>query len=133
MDGAGNICLRENRNQSTGGISNPNTGESFINYGAGAYGLPRDPDVGVLAHELGHQFGVNSPPSKLGTLGDYAHNISDDNIIDGANAYLRMGFRNERVIPPLKRGGLLGTEPIVIREIPAVAIYRNGARRFAKH
>jgi RHS repeat-associated protein len=130
VDGAVNIFISENRNQSTGGISNPNTGESFINYGAGAYGLPRDPDVGILAHELGHQFGVNSPPSKLGTLGDYANNISDDNIIDGVNAALRRGETTMSNLGPQHRDDYpFKGQPI---PIPTIKIYREGARRFSR-
>nr|MDQ3805629.1 RHS repeat-associated core domain-containing protein [Acidobacteriota bacterium] len=134
VDGAVNIFVSENRNQYTGGVSNPNTGESFINYGAGSGGHARNPDDGILAHELGHQFGVSSKASRLGSLGDLLNNMSDDSVIDSANASLRKGVRTEYVPPINLMGGLDNSAARGYhREIPTIATYRNGARRFSRH
>lgn len=127
VEGAVNAFISEDRAAYTGGVTDGKTGDIFINYGTGigAYGRPSDPDVGVLAHELGHKFGVNSDAG-------YS-NFSADRLIDGANAQLRSGQTSEYVPPAIFMGGLDNSAARGrYREIPAIKIYRAGAKRYAK-
>ncbi len=124
VQGAVNIFVSNDTGDLTGGRSNTGSSESFVNYGrAAASTRLQQPEDDIFAHELGHQFGVNSR---------FGNNLTQDNIIDRGNEYLRMGLTTVRETPPFKRGGLLGNEPVVIKKNPIIEIYRSGARRFAQ-
>lgn len=127
VDGAVNIFVSENRANWTGGVSNPNTGESFINYGR------RNPGNDIISHELGHQFGVSSKKSSLGSIGDWANNHTNDSIIDRTNSNLRRGVTTERIPQPVRgrNSTHVPQRPPIIRQLPTIAVYRNGARRFS--
>jgi RHS repeat-associated protein len=130
VEGAVNVFVSENRLQETGGVSNPNTGESFINYGHGANYVARNPGDDILGHELGHQFGINSPASSLGKVGNFANNWSDDVTIDHTNALLRRGKTSEYV-PSTQP--MFGADRGYVRDVSRfVNIYREGAKKFAQ-
>ncbi|HEX7317073.1 MAG TPA: RHS repeat-associated core domain-containing protein [Pyrinomonadaceae bacterium] len=133
VEGAVNIFVSRNRSEYTGGVSNYNTGESFINYGSDRYGTPRNPGDDILTHELGHQFGVITKASWWGSLADDYNNWGDDSIINSTNDSLRKGSTTELVIPTNMMGGLDNSGARAnYRRIPTIDVYREHARRFAK-
>lgn len=133
IEGAVNIFVSKNRAEYTGGISNYNTRETFINYGSDHSGTPRDPGDDIITHELGHQFGVVSKASWFGSIGDNYNNWTDDSIINDTNDSLRQGKTTELVMPVNMMGGLDNSGARAsYRQIPTIAVYREHARRFAK-
>jgi RHS repeat-associated protein len=124
-EGSVNIFVSNDIGDLTGGRSNTVTGESFVNYGrAAASTIAQQPEDDIFAHELGHQFGLNS-----------SDNLTADLQINAANAQLRNGKTTQVVTlsPSFMMGGLdnSGCRPFV-REIPAIKVYRTGASRFSK-
>jgi RHS repeat-associated protein len=125
-EGALNVFVSNDMKNHTGGRSDVNTGETFINYGrAHASTIAQAPEKNILAHELGHQFGVNN--SSFGNF------IRREYVIDGNNYLLEMGLTTVRTSPHITRGGILGPERPKIIKNPIIDVYRNGARRFAKN
>ena len=125
VEGALNVFVSKDMANLTGGRSDVNSGESFINYGRGhASTMAQAPEKDILGHELGHQFGVNNR-----SFGNF---ITREWVIDGNNDLLRMGITTVRKSSRVTRGGILGPErPQLIRN-PIIDVYRAGARRFEK-
>lgn len=124
VEGAVNVYVSNDIGYHTGGRTNTETGESFIHYGRQWSGTARlPPEVSILAHELGHQFGINS---------SYGSNLAQDIRIDMNNRLLNAGITTVRKSPHITRGGLMGSERIVLLRNPIIDVYRNGARRFAQ-
>lgn len=123
IDGAVNVYISNDNSMITAAKSNTDTGESFINYGLHPSTLqPRQPDEGILSHELGHQFGATS--QKYGETKTEA-------LIESTNNYLRNGVATENVVVPVSgRNSTHVPQRSPTRELPLIATYRNGARRF---
>ena len=124
MEGAVNVFISKDMRELTGGRSDTNSGESFINFGRGLGStMAQVPEKTILSHELGHQFGIDSR---------HGNNFSQDYKIDHNNWYLSHGIKTVPEGARLKRGGLLGTERITMIRNPIIDIYRAGAKRFNK-
>jgi RHS repeat-associated protein len=128
VNGALNVFISNDLDNLTGGKSNTDSGESFINYGRGVGTVAaREPDEGLLSHEIGHQFGYSA--AKFGDL-------TAESLVENANDALRNGRttiteyvppvtgRNSTQVPQPRRTGY------ITKELPAIAVYRNGAKRF---
>jgi RHS repeat-associated protein len=120
-----NVFISKDIGELTGGKSNTDTNESFINYGRYFGGGEREPSEDLLAHELGHQFT------------DDCGNVCTDGKINSANAYLRDGRAGYSVTRGSKISGrnsthVPQTKPVTTYyKLPAINIYRAGAQRFA--
>jgi hypothetical protein len=124
VEGAVNVFVSNDMAEYTGARSNTGSGESFINYGRQWGGIsPLEPDVGVLAHELGHQFGYNSENGWTNLLADVQ--------IERDNAFLRAGQTSQTYMAP--GPGRNSTHVMVpkTRPVPSIKVYREGTRRFA--
>jgi RHS repeat-associated protein len=123
-EGAINIFVSNDLTHHTAGRSNASTGESFVNYGRG-YGSfgPLAPQDDIFSHEIGHQLGPNS-------TNGYS-NLASDLVIDRDNAFLRAGQTRQVVMKPAPGRNSTHVQTPVSREVPAMKMYREGARKYA--
>ena len=123
--GALNVFISNDMRFVSGGASDTGSGESFINFGRETGGIaPREPDEGLLSHEIGHQFGYSAAV--------HGH-ASAEFLVNTANSSLRIG----RTHLPESASGYGRNSTHIGRpgsgkrqEIPAISVYRNGAKRF---
>jgi RHS repeat-associated protein len=128
IDGALNVFISNDNSLITAAKSNTTREETFINYGLNSSNLePREPDDGLLSHEIGHQFGITA--QAYGTSEAEAY-------IQTTNENLRNGITSTTIfVPPVSgRNSTQVPQPrqtgYITRELPAIAVYRNGAKKF---
>ena len=129
MEGAVNAFISEDRNAYTGGVTDGKTQDIFINWGTGigSYGRPADPDVGVLAHEVGHVL-INSADRASPHGHRMAYPVQEIMIIRD-NAFLSAGRRTQTYMAPAPGRNSTHVQRPATREVPLIQIYRQGASR----